>query len=380
MRRLVIFTVFVLANSCFIAQQQAAAPSFAAEAKTFVEVAPWETKWNETLAAAKKEGTVSLYAIWPPPVRTALTPAFGQKFGINLEFTSFGRSAELVAKAGTENRAGLYFADLFATGKGPLVVQLKGAGILGPIEESLILPEVTNPRSWIGGKFPFVDKDKRVITMVGARTGCIIYNTDLVKKGEIGDFKDLLKPQYKGKIIMDDPTVPGAANTLLSNLAIDVWNLDETKEFLRQLVRQQAVVIQRDQRMLVEYVARGKFAIGFSPPSEVLPEFINAGAPLAVVKGPVLSGGSGNIAVPSRFAHPNAAAVFINWLLSKEGQTLFSRSYETPSLRVDVPTEGINDIFLWQPDEKLLPQTEEHLFFYDKMPGISKQVIEEATK
>ena len=37
--------------------------------------------------------------------------------------------------------------------------------------------------------------------------------------------------------------------------------------------------------------------------------------------------------------HPNAAKVYINWLLSKEGQTVFARANGYVSARLDVPTD-----------------------------------------
>ncbi len=52
------------------------------------------------------------------------------------------------------------------------------------------------------------------------------------------------------------------------------------------------------------------------------------------------------LALVNRAPHPNAARVYINWLLSKEGQTYFSKSQGYPSRRVDVPTEGLNPAYI----------------------------------
>ena len=78
--------------------------------------------------------------------------------------------------------------------------------------------------------------------------------------------------------------------------------------------------------------------------------------------------------------HPNATKLFINWLLTKEGQTVLAQSYGNPSMRLDVPTEGINQVFLKQPGEKLIMETEESINFKGQMLTISNQVIQEALK
>ncbi len=79
--------------------------------------------------------------------------------------------------------------------------------------------------------------------------------------------------------------------------------------------------------------------------------------------------------MPVKMAHPNAGVVLLNWLLSKEGQSLFAKGWGTPSLRIDAATEGIDPLFLIQPGEKLfLPNEEKTLAMGDWME-ISKQIM-----
>ena len=54
----------------------------------------------------------------------------------------------------------------------------------------------------------------------------------------------------------------------------------------------------------------------------------------------------GQLALMNRKPHPNAAKVFVNWLLSREGQSAFQRVISTPgdaknSRRIDVPKDHI---------------------------------------
>ena len=53
--------------------------------------------------------------------------------------------------------------------------------------------------------------------------------------------------------------------------------------------------------------------------------------------------------------HPNAAKVFTNWLLTKEGQLAYSIGMEQPGRRLDVPTDHLPNDVLLRPDGKYWP-------------------------
>jgi len=338
-------------------------------------------EWERTLQAARTEGKVVMYTTsWGPQIRKALTEALKEKFGITLEFMPFSRGADLTARVQQEKTAGAGGADIFGAGGGTLISIFKPQGLMGNLEPLLHFPEVTDARSWRGGKMPFLDRDKQIIIMAAGAQRYIMYNTELIPQGEIATYRDVLKPQYKGKITLNDPTVTGAGNAFMGHLGLHLWNAGEAKEYLKQLIKQQEAVIQRDNRLHVEAVARGKFAIGLAPNEDNAANFFKSGAPIAMVypkEGVYVAPGAGCIAVPVKSPHPNATAVFINWLLTREGQTIYSRSRGTPSMRLDVSTEGINPVFIAQPGEKLYLPTEESFEFWGKMLTIAKEAVQE---
>lgn len=340
--------------------------------------------WDKIVQAAKAEGKVVMYTTsWGPEIRRALTEAFNNKFGITLEVMPFSRGADLTARVQQEKMAGFGVTDIYGAGGGTFITIFKPNGLMGNLEPLLMSPEVTDAKPWRGGRVPFLDKDKQIIIMAAGAQRYIMYNTDLIKKGEITTYRDVLKPQYKGKITLNDPTVTGAGNAFMGHLGLHLWNAGEAKEFLKQLIRQQEAVIQRDNRLHVESVARGKFAIALAPNEDNMAQFFKSGAPVAMVypkDGVYVAPGAGCIAVPVKMAHPNAATVFINWLLTKEGQTIYSRSRGTPSMRLDVSTEGINPAFIAQPDEKLFLPTEESFEFWGKMLELAKEAVSEAAQ
>ena len=347
-----------------------------ASVKTKGPVAPgdstWQQKWNAIVAEAKKEGTVRIYTIGAPATQKALTEAFQAKYGIKLEFV-VGRGAELQPKIQAEQRAGLYLVDIIGQGNNTLLINMKPAGLLGSIEPTLILPEVLDPKAWPDEKMPFSDAAQTVIPMTANAQRYLTYNKTQIKEGELTSYQDVLHPKYKGKIIITDPSISGSGNAFFSHLAHNS-SVVQAKDFFRRLLVEQEATVTRDYRAQVEAVAKGKYAIGLGTQGTAVANFIALGAPIANVplKEVEISQESGVIAIPKKLAHPNAAAVFINWLLTKEGQTIFSRNNGTPVIRKDVPTEGINPIFLVNPGEKVTYDTEEYIMFNGEMAKVAK--------
>ncbi len=158
-------------------------------------------------------------------------------------------------------------------------------------------------------------------------------NSDLYKPAEFKSFDDLLNPKLRGKIGISDPRTPGSGSSMWSYM-----NYIKGEEFLKRLVAQKLFVT-RDLRLLAENLARGKIAvtsgIGYS---EFLP-FIKAGLPVMPLpvpsEGLYISGGYGHLMIFKHAPHPNATKVFVNWLLSHDGQELFSRGMGVGCRRLD---------------------------------------------
>ncbi|MBI4333557.1 MAG: extracellular solute-binding protein [Chloroflexi bacterium] len=274
----------LIAGGCVQGSTGTAVPPPKGAAATVPAKADWERQWETAVAKAREEGTVSVIrSAWSPRVGAVIGRAFREKYGINLEETPAARGTEMVAKIKAEQAAGLYLYDFFGGGSTTALTIMKPEGLLGPIEPLLILPEARDPAAWRGNRLPFVDQTRLFLGMGASKQPFITINTTMIKQGEITSYEDLLKPQYQEKMTMNDPTVPGVGVTILANLSLDVWDQQRTKDFLTRLVRDQKVAIERDNRLHVENVARGKYAIALSASPETLATFIEAGAPLAVI-------------------------------------------------------------------------------------------------
>lgn len=338
--------------------------------------------WQAISGEARKEGVVSIYTTWPGQTRVDLIPAFKQKYGIDLEFTTFGRGAELVAKAQAEKTANLYNVDVFGAGLTTLLITAKPAGLLGQIEPLLALPEAKDPKVWRGGVFPFLDKDRQAFALTGYPNRFITYNTTAVRQGEITTYRDVLKPQYKGKVTLNDPTISGAGIGFFAHLAYHIWNEQEAIDYIRQLIRNDTVVM-RDQRLQAEWVARGRNAIALAPDPNTFAELLKAGAPIATVvtkEGVFFTYGDGSLAVPTVSPHPKATALFVNWLLTKEGQSIFYKGAAATSLRLDVPPEGLLPHLIPGPQEKLFPDSEDFAVKRGELFSRAKQILAEEIK
>lgn len=318
----------------------------------------WKDKWEKWVQEAKKEGWVVVYSTAGEQARVDLGKAFKNKFGIPMEYIS-GVGGVLARKLLTERQAGLYLADVYIGGSTTPITQMKPIGALDPLEPVLILPEAVEPAAWWGGGLRWIDKDRTVLACFTYSAVPLGINAKLVEPSEIKSYNDLLNPKWKGKIIIGNPTVAGLGQMLHAIIGGRIMGSD----YLRELVKQEPLVIS-DQRQMVEWVAQGKYPIVIYPKTDIITEFKRAGAPIAgvtPVEGTFITGGSGDVSLINRAAHPNAARVFINWLLTREGQTIFSQAHGSPSGRLDVTTEGLNPELVVKPGGKYVPGDDEEL-------------------
>jgi iron(III) transport system substrate-binding protein len=342
--------------------------------------AQWELQWDKTVAAAKKEGEISIYLNAPAQVRPALTKAFEEKFGIK-SYVVTGTGPELSAKIVSEYRAGLYQADVSFQGCSTLIGLIGTHGYLAPIEPLLVLPEARDRKVWFGGRLNY-DKAGLAFRFINHSLPPIVYNTDLVKSGTIQSYLDLQKPEWKKKIIMHDPAILGAGANGLSYLAT-LWGFAKAKDYLAQQLKVQETAITRNYQQQVEWVGQGKYAVGLWPNPGQVARYLKAGAPIAVThlkEGFVAAPAFGCLGVVSKPAHPNATTVFVNWFLSREGQALAVKSYELPSARLDVPATGILKEFVIAPEQKVFVESEEFNAQQEKWIPEWKALVESAQR
>ena len=302
--------------------------------------AAWQEEWERAVTAAKKEGTVAVMGPTGTHRRDVLTLPFQKKYGINVLYRG-ERGSGATPLVGTQQRAGFYMWDLLIGGTTTGLTGLGPMGAFQPMDPFLILPEVKNPKNWRGGSLEFVDPGHQMLVMSPSQRGTLFVNRDMVKPGEIKSYKDLLDPKWKGKIVVDDPRTPGPGQ---ATFAFFYMHPDLGPDFIRALARQNILVI-KNYRLEIDFVGQGKYPILIGTSDSMAEARMKQGVPLRIVdprelkEGSDISPAAGNVAVFTQAPHPNATKVYLNWLLSKEGQTKFVRKAGYISNRLDVPTD-----------------------------------------
>lgn len=337
--------------------------------------AGWQDEWEKTVAQAKKEGKVHVAGPRGDERRRALTETFAKRYGIEVEYLGTG-GPDLPPRVQSERRARVYFWDVFIAGSTTLLKSLKPAGVLEPLDPAFILPEVRDPKYWRGGQLPFLDKDRMVLA-VTRRAGQYLYvNTDQVKIDQVKSWRYLLRPEFKGKILIGrDPRLAGYGQ---ATFVFFFSHKDLGPEYVRQLVKQDLRIME-DDRTAATWLAQGRYPICICSDLQT-DRLIKEGLPLKAVDGRQLKEGThvtsafANAALPSRPPHPNAAKLYLNWVLSKEGGTLFARSTGDPSLRVDVPTDHVESWAIPLP-EWPISNTEEALKVEEPTMALLKEIL-----
>ena len=308
------------------------------------------------IKAAKKEGRVVVDGPPNNAVRQVLTKAFEKRYGIQVAYISSGTSKS-GSRVRAERAGGKYLLDVFISGADTPLLTFKKSGWLVPIESALVDPEVTNGANWTDGHLWYMDPDKTVLRLLRSVNPELVVNTKVVKADEIQKWTDLLKPKYKGKLAAKDPSVSGAGASLTAYFYFNFG-----PDFVRKLYQGQSPALTRSSRQIAQWAAQGKYPIAVGANITEFRKFKKRGFPVTVVfptDGPsIVSGGFGALCLMNKAPHPNAAKLFVNWLASKEGQTLFSKALVFLSLRTDVSNA-------WAPDYIIPKKGVKYMDTYD---------------
>jgi len=298
------------------------------------------SEWDKIVEAAKKEGKVVASIPPSPELRKLMEIAFSRRYGIGVEFVP-ARGGSIIQRMVSEAKTGVQYFDLHIGGTESVVTGLLPENVLDPVEPYFVLPEVKDPKQWWGGHI-WADNAKRFIyNFIAYQTVSLWSNPNEYKPAEFKSFDDLLSPKLQGKIGISDPRTPGSGSSMWSYM-----HYIKGEEYLRKLVAQKLFVT-RDLRLLADNLAKGKIAvtsgIGYS---EFYP-FIKANLPVVSLSVPkeglYVSGGYGHLTILKNAPHPNATRVFVNWLLGRDGQEIFSRGMGVGSRRLDIDTKWLKE-------------------------------------
>lgn len=342
MKRLVIVAslLALLASAC--GGDTAVAPTKTAPVAASQEADP---AWDALVAAAKTEGKIVVSGPPTAETRQELPKAFKERFGIDMEYIALGSTADLLVKIEAERKAGIYSLDAFMGGAQSMYTVAYPNGYLDPIKPVLINKQSADPAKWTGGKVPFMDpKGDTIVRMSNYATTIIAVNTKYVDPAKIKSWKDLLAPEFTGKVAAFDPVRAGTgwetSNYLWKTLG---------DEFVRKLYVDQKPGISGDPVQLGDWLARGQYPIVIAIRADQIERLRADGFNIATISGlpdgpGTVTSGSGLLALVNKAPHPKAAQLFVNWMTSPEGATVWHRTQKTLSMRNDVDNKS------WAPD------------------------------
>ena len=308
----------------------------------------WQAEWERVVRAAESEGQLTLYGCCYEYDR--VLEGFKKKFSKLKVAIVLGSGNQLSARILAERRGEKYLIDVISAGANTLHDALYKAHVLEPIKPALLLPEVVDQTKWYEGEHRYIDPERRYIFafIANSQSGQIIYNTKQVNPSEFKSYWDLLNPKWKGKIASLDPTSFGMGATL----QFFYYHPELGPAFLKKLYGEMQVTISRDARQMTDWLSAGKLplCIRCNAGSEV-GKAVQQQLPIGFLdteewrEGGSSSAAGGTLGIPTRAPHPDAAKVFINWLLSREGQMAlqkFGRPDAHNSRRIDISKDDVD--------------------------------------
>jgi iron(III) transport system substrate-binding protein len=308
----------------------------------------WQAEWDKAMRAAESEGQLTLYGCCYEYDR--VVEGFKKKYPKIKVAIVIGSGNQLATRILAERRGEKFLVDVIGSGANTLHDALYKAQALEPVKPALILPEVLDPSKWYEGEHRYIDPEKRYIFafVANSQSGQVIYNSKQVNPAEFKSFWDLLNPKWKGKMASLDPTTFGMGATL----QFFYFHPELGPAFLKKLYGDMQVTVSRDARQMTDWLSAGKYAlcIRCNAGSEV-GKAVQQKLPIGYLdtedwkEGGSSSAAGGTLGIPSRAPHPNAAKVFINWFLTREGQSAlqkFGRPDAHNSRRIDIPKDDVD--------------------------------------
>jgi iron(III) transport system substrate-binding protein len=282
------------------------------------------------IAGAKKEGRLLWYTALNIQDADMLTKKFEEKYPFIKTQTLRLGTFQLLTKIQTEARAGAFRGDA-----------IEIAGVTGHLlKKDGVFAKYVSPESRF---YPDSVKDPDgTWTSFFINTHVLVYNTQLVKKEELPrTFQELINPKWKDKVVMSE-------DFDIYGMMLKVMGREKGLDFMRRLAVQ-GVVLRDSYTLALQGVASGEVPLGLNLYATRTEEFKKKGAPVDWIPMEFVLASLEPLAVAANAANPNAARLFVDFLLSKEAQDLMRQRFRIPS-RPDVPpdppelTKGLNVI------------------------------------
>lgn len=288
------------------------------------------------VAEGKKEGRVVIYGSLETDIFDDIKSAFEKKTGITIDYWR-ASAASLTDRAISEHRSNKVQSDVIVTNSTPMLIMLKENVFQKYISSAAkdFAPDIVHPV--LGPRY---------------RTGVVgvIYNKSIIKpEAAPKSLDDLLKPEFRGKVAMPDPTRGVIAASWPASL-YKLMGKEKAEKFIRDFAATRPTIVEGVLNA-AERVTTGETPLGISYLKYVV-AFGQKGAPLDYVREPKMLGHGHYIGLDGKAARPNAAKVFIDFFLSEESMKTMARMGEFVTRKgIYPPLDGADKIQEIEMDE-----------------------------
>lgn len=250
-------------------------------------------------------------------------PAFTEKTGIKIEFISMSTGSALAKLQAEEGKTD---ADIWFGGGVDSYLAARDLGFLEAYKSSEL--GAINPQ--------YVDKDGYFAGLALVPAGFIVNNDILKEKGLEAPktWEDLTDPKYKGEIIMANPSISGTQYAITSGI-IQVLGEEKAWDYFKRLDANVDFYAKGGGEP-PEKVSAGEFAIGITAITGGTYKFGETSPTSVIYPEDMIPWTPAPIAIFKNTKKLEAAKVFVDWYLSKEGQEVLREADARIMSRDDV--------------------------------------------
>jgi iron(III) transport system substrate-binding protein len=301
---------FVIASACALAQQNRLA-----------EIAGYEgaDRQQRLIEGAKKEKELTFYSSIPPQDIAAMAAAFDRKYGVRVRVWR-ADSEGFLQRILNEAQARRFEVDIAAG----------STSAMEPLYRENLLQQVKSPY--------LVDLRPGTVAPHGQWAAVYLsvfvqaFNTNLVNKAALPkSFADLVRSEWKGKLAIEADDFDWFAEI--------VRYLGEAQglRLFRDIVAANGISVRKGHSLLNNLVAAGEVPLALSAYGFLAEQAKRHGAPLDwFILPPTIARATAQ-GLARNAAHPYAAVLFYDFLLSDAQQILAGRDFVPASSKIDTP-------------------------------------------
>ncbi len=298
---------------------------------------PSEERLKALREGAKKEGVVYYYGSTNVSDNQEIVKGFNKHYPfVEVRYARLG-AERVVSRVMTEYRAGVYNVD---------VISMRGTFIPELVDKRIIAKYKSPMAAFLRKGFGDAEG---YLSSTYATGHTIIYSTARVKPAEVPkSYEELLHPRWKGRMVLDHDAHDWFAGM------IDLMGENGAVTLLKRLVTEQGLKLKRGHTLITQLTAAGEHDLFIDGYVHNAVEFKTKGAPIDFVfMRPTIVKPPSTIAVTAKAAHPHAAALLLDYHLSKEAHEIMAYRQARWTTRADVKwiTEPGTDIHVVSPLE-----------------------------